>query len=211
MAETYQVRDGVVYGDGTQWCATMGPVRVARDVVELETRVKLHRPLRRLKVVRRDRELGERNAAPRAPEDDAAATLRRAVDSGLQDAEAHLIPVAITAHARFSKVVRWARGGRGLGWQVGKCNVPERCECAQDELDDAVNDDVSFLWSRLVDLELMTQEPEDILQKEEFRPVELHIRQHVAHQGVPAIPTWPTLGRGSAITFRSYLGSSACY
>jgi len=158
----------------------MGPVRVARDVVELETRVELHDPLRRLKVVRRDRELGERNAAARAPEDDAAATLRRAVDSGLQDAEAHLIPVAITAHARFS-VVRW-----GLGWQVGKCDVPERCECAQDELDDAVSDNVPFLWSRLVDLELMIQEPENVFQKEELRPVELHIRQHVAHQGVPA-------------------------
>ena len=158
----------------------MGPVWVARDVVELETRVELHDPLRRLKVVCRDRELGERNAAARAPEDDAAATLRRAVDSGLQDAEAHLIPVAITAHARFS-MVRW-----GLGWQVGRYHVPERCECAQDELDDAVSDNVPFLWPRLVDLELMVQEPEDVFQKEEFRPVELHIRQHVAHQGVPA-------------------------
>lgn len=96
----------------------MGPVRVARDVVELETGVKLHGPLRRLKVVRRDRELGERNAAARAPEDDAAATLRRAVDPGLQDAEAHLIPVAITAHARFSMVRCGVAGG--LGWQVGK-------------------------------------------------------------------------------------------
>jgi hypothetical protein len=35
-------------------------------------------------------------------------------------------------------------------------------------------------------LELMTHEAEDVLQKEELRPVELHIRQHVAHQGVPA-------------------------
>ena len=117
MAETYQVRDGVVHGDGAQWRATMGPVRVARDVVELETRIKLHGPLRRLKVVSRDWELWERNAAPRAPEDDAAATLRRAVDPGLQDAEAHLIPVAITAHGRFSKVRWWC--GR-LGWAGGK-------------------------------------------------------------------------------------------
>lgn len=67
-----------------------------------------------------------------------------------------------------------------------KCHVPEGCKCAQDELDDAMSDDVPFLWSRLVDLELMVQEPEDVLQKEEFRPVELRIRQHVAHQGVPA-------------------------
>lgn len=76
MAETYQVRDGVVHGDGMQWRATKGPVWVARDVVELETRVKLHPPLRCLKVVRRDRELGERNAAPRAPEDDVPASRR---------------------------------------------------------------------------------------------------------------------------------------
>jgi hypothetical protein len=58
---------------------------------------------------------------------------------------------------------------------VGKCNVPERCECAQYELDDAVSDNVAFLWSHLVDFELITQEPEDVLQKEEFWPVELHI------------------------------------
>jgi len=81
----------------------MGPTRVARDVVELETRVELHAPNRRLKVVRRDRELGEGNAAQRAPDDDAAATLRRAVDPGLQDAEACLISVAIAARARFRK------------------------------------------------------------------------------------------------------------
>jgi len=104
MAETYQVGDGVVHCDGTQRSAAMGPTRVARDVVELETRVELHAPNRRLKVVRRDRELGEGDAAQRAPDDDAAATLRRAVDPGLQDAEACLISVAIAARARFRKV-----------------------------------------------------------------------------------------------------------
>ena len=103
MAETYQVGDGVVHCDGTQRRAAMGPTRVARDVVELETRVELHAPNRRLKVVRRDRELGEGNAAQRAPDDDAAATLRRAVDRGLQDAEACLISVAIAARARFQE------------------------------------------------------------------------------------------------------------
>ena len=50
-----------------------------------------------------------------------------------------------------------------------------------------MSDDVSFLWSRLVDLKFVIQEAEYVLQKEEFRPVELHIRQHVAHQGIPAI------------------------
>ena len=32
----------------------------------------------------------------------------------------------------------------------------------------------------------MIQEAEYVFQKEELWPVELHIRQHVAHQGVPA-------------------------
>ena len=58
MTETYQVGNGVVHCDGTQRRAVMGPTRVARDVVELETRVEVHAPNRRLKVVRRDRELG---------------------------------------------------------------------------------------------------------------------------------------------------------
>lgn len=117
MAETYQVRDSVVHGDGTQRRATMGPVRVARDVVELETCVKLYRPLLRLRVVRRDRELGERNAAPGAPEDDAAATLRRAEDCGLQNAEAHLIPVSRSRHTCVSARLSIApRGGGGAGW-----------------------------------------------------------------------------------------------
>lgn len=114
MAETYQVGDGVVHGDGAQRRTAMGHVGVARDVVELEARVELHGPLSRLKVVRRNREFGEGNAAARAPEDDAAAALRRAVDPGLQHTEAYLISVAPTiaagAHARFRKV-RW----RGCG------------------------------------------------------------------------------------------------
>lgn len=56
-----------------------------------------------------------------------------------------------------------------------------------------MSDDVSFLWSRLVDLKFVKQEAEYVLQKEEFRPIELHVRQHVAHQGVPAI--WSALGQ----------------
>jgi hypothetical protein len=56
-----------------------------------------------------------------------------------------------------------------------------------------VSDDVSFLWSRLVDLKFVNQEAEYVLQQEEFRPIELHIRQHVAHQGVPAV--WSALGQ----------------
>lgn len=71
----------------------MRPVRVARDVVEFKTRVELYGPLQRLEIMRRNRELGERNAPPCTPEDDAATILRRSVDPGLQDAEAHLIAV----------------------------------------------------------------------------------------------------------------------
>jgi hypothetical protein len=37
-------------------------------------------------------------------------------------------------------------------------DVPERCESAKDELYNAVSDDVSFLWSRLVDLKFVNQE-----------------------------------------------------
>jgi hypothetical protein len=106
MTETYQVGDHVVYSDGTQRRAAMGPVRVARDVIEFETGVELYGPLRRLKVVRWDWELGEGNAAPRTPEDDATAALRRAIDSGLQHTEAHLVPVTIVARAHVSGRVR---------------------------------------------------------------------------------------------------------
>lgn len=66
-------------------------------------------------------------------------------------------------------------------------NAPERRERAKDELYDAVSDDVSFLWSFLVDSKFVTQEADDVLQKKELRPVKLYIRQHVAHQGVPTI------------------------
>ena len=69
----------------------MRPVRVARDMVESQTRVKLYGPLPRLEAMRRNRELGERNAPPCTPEDDAATMLRRTVGPGLQDAEARLI------------------------------------------------------------------------------------------------------------------------
>ncbi len=71
----------------------MGLFWVAGDGLELETRVELHVPLRRLEIMGRDRELGKGNAAPCAPDDDAAAILRRPVDSGLQDVEADLIAV----------------------------------------------------------------------------------------------------------------------
>jgi hypothetical protein len=71
----------------------MRPVRVARDMVESQTRVELYGPLRRLETMRRNRELGERDATPSTPEDDAATILRRTVGPGLQDAEARLIAV----------------------------------------------------------------------------------------------------------------------
>ena len=53
----------------------MRPVRVPRDMVEFKTRVELYGPLRRLEIMRRNWELGERKAPQRAPEDDAAAML----------------------------------------------------------------------------------------------------------------------------------------
>lgn len=72
----------------------MGPVRVARDMVEFKTRVELYGPLGRPgEIMRRNRKLGERKASTCTPEDDSATMLRRSVDSGLQDAEAHLIAV----------------------------------------------------------------------------------------------------------------------
>jgi hypothetical protein len=71
----------------------MRPVRVARDMVEFKTRVELYGPLGRPEIVRRNWELGERKAPPCTPEDDATTMLRRSVDPGLQDAEAHLIAV----------------------------------------------------------------------------------------------------------------------
>jgi hypothetical protein len=76
----------------------MGPVRVARDVVEFKTRVELDCPLRCLEIMRRDRELGKRKAPQCAPEDDAATILRRSVYPGLQDAEAYLIAVRGSSH-----------------------------------------------------------------------------------------------------------------
>jgi hypothetical protein len=75
-----------------------------------------------------------------------------------------------------------------------KGNIPERCERPKDKLYDTVSDDVSFLRSRLVDLKFVIQEAEYVLQKEEFRPIELHVRQHVAHQGIPA-RVWSALGQ----------------
>jgi hypothetical protein len=75
-----------------------------------------------------------------------------------------------------------------------------------------VSDDVSFLGSCLVDLKFVTQEAEYVLQKEEFRPVELHIRQHVAHQGIPVV--WVRVReRTSSIEpySEAYLGSSGRY
>jgi hypothetical protein len=68
----------------------MRPVRVARDIVEFQT-VELYGPLRQLETMRRNRELGARNAPPCTPGDDATTRLRRSVDPGLQDAEARLI------------------------------------------------------------------------------------------------------------------------
>ena len=41
----------------------MGPVRVARDVIEFKTRVELNGPLLRNEIMRRDRELGKRKAS----------------------------------------------------------------------------------------------------------------------------------------------------
>jgi hypothetical protein len=55
-------------------------------------------------------------------------------------------------------------------------DVPERCERTKDKLHNTVSDDVSFMWSRLVDLKFVTQEAEHVLQKKELRPIELHIR-----------------------------------
>ncbi len=164
----------------------MRPVLVARDVVESETRIELNGPLRRLKIMRRDRELRKREAPPCAPEDDATAMLRRSVNPGLQDAEAYLIPVHGHAIRPFEQVL-------SLGVMVGNVerDVPERCERAKDKLDNTVSDDIPFLWSRLVDLKFVTQEAEHVFKKEELRPIELHIRQHVAHQRVPAI--WAAL------------------
>jgi hypothetical protein len=69
----------------------MRPVRVAPDMVEFKARVELYSPLRRPKIMHRNRELGERKAPPCTPEDDAATILRGSVDPGLQDAEADLI------------------------------------------------------------------------------------------------------------------------
>ena len=71
----------------------MRPVRVARDMVEFKTRVELYDPLRRVEIMRWNREFGERKATPCTPEDDTATILRRSVDPGLQDAKAHLIAV----------------------------------------------------------------------------------------------------------------------
>jgi hypothetical protein len=71
----------------------MGPVRVTCDVVEFKTCVKLNGPLRRLEIVHRNRELGKRKTPLCTPEDDAATILRRSIDPGLQDTEAHLIAV----------------------------------------------------------------------------------------------------------------------
>jgi hypothetical protein len=85
----------------------MGSARVTRDVVELDARVELYGPKRRPEVVRRDRELGEGNTASCAPEDDATATLWRAIDTGLQHTEAHLISyVADRDHVHVSGKVR---------------------------------------------------------------------------------------------------------
>ena len=52
-----------------------------------------------------------------------------------------------------------------------------------------MSDDVSFMRSHLVDSKFVIHEADDVLQKKELWPVELHIRQHVAHQGVPVIGT----------------------
>jgi hypothetical protein len=54
-------------------------------------------------------------------------------------------------------------------------DVPERCERAKDKLHNTVSNDISFLWSRLVDLKFVTQEAEHVLQKEKLWPIELHI------------------------------------
>jgi hypothetical protein len=119
--ETYQVGYGVVHGDGAQRRTAMGHVRVAPDVVQLEARVELYGPLTRLKVVRRNRELGEGNAAACTPEDDPAAALRRAVDPGLQHAEAHLIPVP-PHRGRCTRMFQ----GKCVGGRIcRKCDVPE--------------------------------------------------------------------------------------
>lgn len=89
----------------------MGPVQVARDMVEFKTRVELYGPLLRHEIMRRDRELGKRKAASCTPKDDAATILRGSVNSGLQDAEAHLIAVRDIMTAVFEKVLFGGRGG----------------------------------------------------------------------------------------------------
>jgi hypothetical protein len=163
----------------------MGPVRVSHDVVDFKTRVELSGPKLRIEIMRRDRELGKRKASPCAPEDDAATILRRSVDPGLQDVEAHLIAV----HDHDDRTVCPFKQAL---LRVGKAerDVPERCERTKDILHNTVGDNVSFLWSCLVDSKFVIQKADYVLQKKELRPIEFHIRQHVANQGVPAMRNW---------------------
>ena len=107
-------------------------------------------------------------------------------------------------------IAQFARFERAL-FGVGnvKMDVPERCERTKDVLHNTVSDNVPFLWSLLVDSKSVIQEAEYVLQKKELRPIELHIRQHVAHQGVPAIRTAST--QGQSVYPEAYLGSSCCY
>jgi len=149
MVETYQVRDSVLYRDGAERCAAMGPVRVTRDVLELQTRIKLYGPLHRLEIMRRDRELGKWEASPCAPEDDAATMLRRPVHPSLQHAEAHLIPGHTRLRPRLRRLHAEGREGKT------ETDVPERGECAKDIFHDTVNDCVSFLGPCLVDSEFV--------------------------------------------------------
>ena len=144
--------------------------------IEFEARIKLHGPLRRLECMRWDRELRKRKTSPCAPEDDATAILWRPIHSGLQDAEAHLIPITVGACSSW----RWQTRGKT------EEDVPKGRERTQDKFHNTVSNSASFLWSRLIDLEFVVQEAKYVLQEEELRLIELDVGQHIADQGVPA-------------------------
>ena len=149
----------------------MAPFWVAGDGLEPAARVEMYAPLRLLEMVSRDRKLGEGNAAPCAPDDDAATILRRPVDRGLQDVEADLIAV--------TKNVSGCANVEGD-------EVPKRGQGTKYELDDAIRGHLSLLRAWLVDLELVIEEAKHVLQEEEFGLVKLRKGEHVAHQRVSA-------------------------
>jgi hypothetical protein len=123
-------------------------------------------------MVSRDRKLRKRDTPPSAPDNNASTILRRPVRSSLQDVKADLI-------AASPEVSVGSTHGDGAD-----DDVPERGQGAKYELDDAVRDCLSFLWTWLVDLQLVIQEAKHVFQEEELRLVELGVGEHVAHQRV---------------------------